>query len=120
MKQGDWIEELVVGGAKSYAYRTQKGKICVKQKGVALDRSIETRVNLESFKQMVLNRKATGHADALPWDPIAKIETLPRFTFAWDAKTKDVKTKYIARSVRSTTGEKRSINGFDTVPDGYD
>ena len=27
MKQGDWIEELVVGGAKSYAYGTHKGKI---------------------------------------------------------------------------------------------
>ena len=93
---------------------------CVKQEGVTLDRSNETRVNFESFKQMVLNRKVTGYADALPWDPIAKIETLPRFTFAWDAKTKDVITKDIARSVRSTIGEKRSINGYDTVPYGYE
>ena len=29
MKAGDWIEELIVGGAKSYAYRTHKGKIVV-------------------------------------------------------------------------------------------
>ncbi len=53
MKQGDWVEELVVGGATSFAYRTHKGKICVKQKGITLDRSNETRVNFESFRQMV-------------------------------------------------------------------
>ena len=71
-------------------------------------------------RSLFLNRKVTGYADALPWDPIAKIEILPRFTFAWDAKTKDVITKDIARSVRSTIGEKRSINGYDTVPYGYE
>ena len=49
MKAGEWIVELVVGGAKSYAYRTHKGKIVVKQKGITLDKANETRVNFEFF-----------------------------------------------------------------------
>ena len=57
MKEGDWIVELAVGGAKSYAYRTHKGRIVVKQKGITLDHSNETRVNLETVKQMVLNQQ---------------------------------------------------------------
>ena len=118
MKEGDWIEELIVGGAKSYAYRTHKGKIVVKQKGITLDKANETRVNFESFKQMVLNG-AIAPRDALPWDPILKIDTIPRFTFSWDPLTKDVITKYIARSVRSTISGKRNIKGFDTEPFGY-
>ena len=67
---------------------------------------------------MVLN-KAIAPREALPWDPILKIETIPRFTFAWDPLTKDVITKYIGRSVRSTIGEKRMIKGYDTEPFGY-
>jgi hypothetical protein len=105
MKAGDWIEELVVGGAKSYSYRTHKGKIVVKQKGITLDRANETRVNFETMKSMVLNQET--------------LLTIPRFTFAWENVSKDVITKFIARSVRSTIGEKRTIDGYDTVPYGY-
>ena len=105
MVEGDWIEELVVGGAKSYTYRTHKGKIIVKQKGITLDRSNETRVNFETMKNMVLNQET--------------LQTIPRFTFAWEDVTKDVITKMIAGSVRSTIGEKRTIDGYDTVPYGY-
>ena len=105
MDEGDWIEELVVGGAKSYTYRTHKGNIIVKQKGITLDRANETRVNFETMKNMVLNNET--------------LQTIPRFTFAWENVSKDVITKMIARSVRSTIGEKRTIVGYDTVPYGY-
>ena len=71
-----------------------------------------------TFKQMVLNQKVFK-TTPLPWDPILKIETIPRFTFAWTAVSKDVITKHIGRSVRSTIGEKRLVDGFDTVPFGY-
>ena len=105
MDEDDWIEELVLGGAKSYTYRTHKGKIIVKQKGITLDRANETRVNFETMKNMVLNQET--------------LQTIPRFTFAWEDVSKDVITKMIARSVRSTIGEKRTIDGYDTVPYGY-
>ena len=35
----EWIEEVVVGGAKSYSYKTNKGKIVVKRKGITLDKA---------------------------------------------------------------------------------
>ena len=67
---------------------------------------------------MVL-RQQVMNGQTLVWDPISKIESIPRFTFRWDAVTKDIITKHIGRSVRSTIGEKRKIDGFDTVPFGY-
>jgi hypothetical protein len=54
MKEGEWITELVVGGAKCYSYKTNKGKIEVKTKGVTLDITNAKLVNFESLKAMVL------------------------------------------------------------------
>ncbi len=118
MKEGDWIVELVVRGAKSYAYRTHNCKIVVKQKGITLDHSNETRVNFETVKQMVLNQQVMN-GQTLARDPISKIESIPRFTFRWDAVTKDIVTKHKGRSVRSTIGKKRKIDGFDIAPFGF-
>ena len=97
--------EIVCGGAKSYAYRTQQGKISVRQKGITLDIANNERINLETMRKMVLNNTT--------------LESVPRFQFAWDNATKDVVTQNIQRSVRSTIGEKRKVDGFDTVPKGY-
>ncbi len=54
-KGKDYITELVIGGAKSYAYKTASGKIVIKQKGITLSRDNDTVVNFEAFKKMVLN-----------------------------------------------------------------
>ena len=51
--KGGWINEIVVGGAKSYSYITNTGK--VKQTGITLDRANESVVNFESLNTMVLN-----------------------------------------------------------------
>ena len=111
---GDWsnefteaknIIELVVAGAKSYSYITNKGKIVIKQKGVTLDVANLTVVTFEAVRDMVLN------------DGI--IETKERFNFRWDNNTKDVRTIYIGKSLRSTVCEKRVIDGYDTKPFGF-
>ena len=51
----DYIEELVIGGAKSYSYKTafgctKKGKVAVKQKGITLDRANDKVINFETMK----------------------------------------------------------------------
>ena len=51
----DYIEELVIGGAKSYSYKasygcTKKGKVVVKQKGVTLDRANDDVASFETMK----------------------------------------------------------------------
>ena len=92
-KDGEYIIELVVAGAKSYSYITNKGKIVIKQKGVTLDVANLTVVTFEAVRDMVLN------------DGI--IETKERFNFRWDNNTKDVRTIYIGKSLRSTVSEKK-------------
>ena len=42
-----------------------------------------------------------------------------RHQFTWDNNSKDIITRYIDRSVKSTISEKRNINGYDTLPFGY-
>ena len=56
----DYIDELVVGGAKSYSYKTahgftKKGQVVVNQKGITLDRANDDVVNFETMKKTVLN-----------------------------------------------------------------
>jgi hypothetical protein len=49
--KGGWITEVVIGGAKSYAYKTNTGKTVIKQKGITLDRANSSLVNFESIKE---------------------------------------------------------------------
>ena len=97
--------EAVWGGAKSYSYITDTSKIVIKQKGVTLDVANLKLVTFEAVRDMVLN------------DGV--IETKERFNFRWDNSTKDIQTIYIGKSLRSTVSEKRTINGYDTLPFGF-
>ena len=51
----DHIVELVVGGAKSNSYKTNKGKLVVKQKGITLDMADDEVVNFDTMRDMFLN-----------------------------------------------------------------
>ncbi len=44
------------------------------------------------------------------------LKSKERHQFKWDTTTKDIITKNISRSIRSTIGEKRLIDGLDTKP----
>ena len=104
--EDEWIDEIVVGGAKSYSYRTNKGKIVIKQKGITLDSANSKLFTFETVKDVVLKG--------------VKVESEKRFQFTWNNKTKDIETKYISRTVRATTDTKRVVLGnYDTFPFGY-
>jgi hypothetical protein len=109
---GQWITEIVIGGAKSYAYKLNDGTIDVKQKGVTLDINNTELLDFDIYRDMVLNhnvKELTEQEDSLfKWDKKNKsicIETSKRYQFRWNDKTKDIITKYISRSVRATIGE---------------
>ena len=58
LDEGDWIVEYVSTGAKSYAYRTFKGKNTVKAKGMRMSyENRQTVLNLENYKNMVFSKK---------------------------------------------------------------
>jgi hypothetical protein len=105
-KEDEYGAEIVCGGAKTYAYRTNYGKTAIKLKGITLDVANSKIATFEALKEMVLNHKT--------------IETAKRFQFQWDNKTKDIITRYISRSIKSTVCEKRTIDGYDTKPFGYE
>ena len=56
-KSGEWIEEIVVSGAKSYSYRTNKGKLVIKQKGITLDRATSNIFTFENVRNSVLKNE---------------------------------------------------------------
>ena len=105
-KDGDWIDEIVVAGAKSYAYRTSKGKTVIKQKGITLDRVNSNIFTFENVRDMVLENDT--------------LESAKRFQFVWN-KDKNIETRYISRSAKQTTDTKRILlsNHF-TMPFGYE
>jgi G:T-mismatch repair DNA endonuclease (very short patch repair protein) len=132
----DYIIELVIAGAKSYSFKTaygctKKGKVVVKQKGITLDRANDNVVNFDTMRNMVLydamlekdpqyeyvldNRKNTKQVKV-----VARIESEKRFQFKWDTLSKDIITQYISKSIKSTVKEKRTIDGFNTLPFGFE
>jgi hypothetical protein len=106
MTAGEFIIEFVFWGAKSYSYKTNTGKTVIKQKGITMDVANSKIITFETMRDMVLNNTS--------------IKSEERYTFRWDAQSKDVITKCLSRSVRSTVKSKRSIDGYDTLPFGYE
>ena len=104
----EYITEIVIGGAKSYGYVTNKGKTVVKQKGITLDRANSNIFTFEKVKDMVLNNGV--------------IQSEERYQFIYNNITKDIETRYISRSVKPTLDSKRELieGSFDTIPFGYE
>ena len=76
------------------------------KQGTALDAAKYDVVDFETMNYIVLNHP--------------EIKSKERHQFKWDSNTKDIITKYISRSIKSTIKEKRTIDGFDTLPFGYE
>ena len=104
--EGEFINEFVVGGAKSHCYKKNTGETVIKQKGITMDVANSEIITFETRRDMVLNN--------------AIIKSEDRYTFNWEPKSNDIVTKFIGRSIRSTVSSKRTIDGFDTRPFGYE
>ena len=44
---------MIIGGAKSYAYKTNKGKIEMRLKGITLDHANSLKISYEAFKKTI-------------------------------------------------------------------
>ena len=104
--KGERIVEVVIAGAKSYAYRMDTGKVVVKQKGITLDVANHERFSFEKMKKMVLEGE--------------QLESASRHQFGWCNTSKNIYTRYISRTATSTLESKRKLllDG-STVPYGY-
>ena len=63
-------------------------------------------ITFETMRDMVLNNTSIKSED--------------RYTFRWDAKSRNVVTTFFGRSIRSTVSSKRTIVAYDTLPFGYE
>ena len=110
----DHIVELVVGGAKSNNYKTNKGKLVVKQKGITLDMADDEVVNFDPMRDMVSNDAAliekpqyeelldTRTNKIKTTKVAAPIKSKERFQFKGDTLTKDIIIPNVSRSIKST------------------
>ena len=103
---GEFITELVVGGANSYSYKTNTGNTVIKQKGITVDAAKSKLVTVQTMRAMVLNNTILNYEE--------------RYTFIRDNKTNDVVTQFLSRSIRSSVNSKISTYGFDTLPFVYE
>jgi hypothetical protein len=79
--EDECIVELVIGGAKSYSYKTNKGNVAFKQKGMTMDVANTDVINFKRMKDMVLSQ--------------GTLKSAKRFTFVTDSNTRDVVTKFL-------------------------
>ena len=101
----DLIKEMVVGGAKSYAYQKFSGKTTIAMKGITLDCANSALVHFDKIKDMVIID--------------GSIDTAKRYQFIWCKETKQIKTIFMSRKIRSTLNTKRTVTNNDTLPYGF-
>ena len=56
-------------------------------------------------------------------DRPSEIESAKRFQFSWEAGSsgyREIVTKFIKNSIKSTVKDKRVTHGYDTLPFGFD
>jgi len=63
LKDDEYIIEFVCGGAKSYAYRTNKSDFKIKQEGSTLDFANDKILAFDAFKNTVLNNESLNAAE---------------------------------------------------------
>jgi hypothetical protein len=110
--EGKYGIEFVGAGAKSYALVLNDGTIKMKQKGITMDVANIEKITYDRFKGMALNNK----------DMPSEIESVERFQFSWESGSsgyREIVTKFIKKSIKSTVKDKRDIHGYDTLPFGY-
>ena len=104
--KGEEIVEVVIAGAKSYAYRLNTGKVVIDQKGITLDVANHERFSFEKMKKMVLEGE--------------QLESASRHQFGWCNTSKNVYTGYVSRTASSTLESKRRLlEDGSTLPFGY-
>ena len=99
------LQETVVGGAKTYAYKSIEGKVAMAMKGITMDVANSKIVDFDRVKRMVLESET--------------IETEARYQFIWDRETKEIKTIQMSKKIQSTIHTKRNVDGMDTKPIRY-
>jgi hypothetical protein len=73
------IDEMIIAGAKSYSYITNKGKIQIRMKGITLDRATSDIFTFERIRKMVLENDC--------------LESAERFQFIWNSN-REIETKF--------------------------
>jgi hypothetical protein len=84
----------------------------MKQKGITMDVANIEKITFDRFKEMALNSK----------DMPSEIESAVRFQFSWGSLSsgyREIITKFIKKSIKSTVKDKLDIHGYDTLPFGY-
>ncbi|XP_052128682.1 uncharacterized protein LOC127750612 [Frankliniella occidentalis] len=108
---GSFITEMVCGGPKNYSYKVAVGgdvnniKVCIKVRGITINKSCDDLVTFENLKEMVRGRIEKVHV------PIPrKITRIPH----WRIVNRDT-----SKDWRVVNTKRRRVDLENTVPHGY-
>ncbi|XP_067306560.1 uncharacterized protein [Pseudorasbora parva] len=108
---GDYITEFCSSGPKSYGYRTAKGKVCMKAKGITLNAKNSKVICLDSLIGLVDNY-VTSSDDAKYI--LAHSENIVR-----NKKTLTLHNKSVVKRFKVVYNKRRLLPDFTTLPYGY-
>lgn len=108
---GDYITEFCSSGPKSYGYRTAKGKVCMKTKGITLNAKNSQAIRLESLIGLVNNYVTSRDSSQCI---LAHTENIVR-----NKKTLTLHNKSVVKRFKVVYNKRRLLPDFTTLPYGY-
>ena len=111
LDDGDYITSFVSGGPKNYAYRTKKGKMDTKIRGITLDYAATGKLNHDVIRDLV-----HLHTNC---DTDEKVTIDIPFKITRNKKEKNIVTKRMKKDYRVVYNKRIITENYETVPYGY-
>ena len=111
----DYITSFVSGGPKNYAYRTKKGKVDTKIRGITLDYSASGKLNHDVIRELVrlhCNSSETSEEDE-------KVTIDMAYKIIRNKKEKSIVTKRMKKDYRVVYNKRVVKENYETLPYGY-
>ncbi|XP_078499011.1 uncharacterized protein LOC144828487 [Lissotriton helveticus] len=113
LDKDEYIKEYTSSGPKTYSYRTNKNKVCMKVKGITLNVSNTLKINFDSLKNLVQEYVTADDSEN------AKTIVVNQPCIVRSKKKWEITTEPLHKTLRVVFDKRVLTTDYKTLPYGY-
>lgn len=113
LDKDEFVVEFCSGGPKTYSYRTNKNKVCMKVKGITLNVNNTIKINFDSLKNLVREYSASNDPEK------DKTIVVNQPSIVRSKKKWEITTLLLHKTLRVVFDKRVLAEDYKTLPYGY-